>query len=218
MAIELQNKIQSGTIGRVWRSVVEIGLGADWDGIPPSHRLKDPALGGGALLDLGIYTLTYSSLIMGRGLYGDKHPDVKVVAAMDIVNGVDETSTVVLQYKTAEGNPQTAVCLPTVLADSQHDFGRIQGKEGSITLYTELGPSCPTGFRVKKGKAEEEDFRFDHPEGTFGFIYEADAVAQDIFAGRTEDARMPLSETLRIMRLMDQIRAQCGLGYPQDGD
>lgn len=135
---------------------------------------------------------------------------------MDIVDGVDETSTVIIQYQTADNRPQTAVCLSTVVANSQPDFGRIQGKNGAITLYTELGPSCPTGFRVKNAKGEEEDFRFNHPEGTFGFIYEADAVAQDILAGRKENERMPLSETLRIMRLMDQIRAQNGLVYPQD--
>lgn len=215
MLIELEKQIQSGVIGHVWRSVVEIGLGAPWDDFPKTHRLKDPALGGGALLDLGIYTLTYSSVIMGRGLYGDEHPKYKVTSSMDIVDGVDETTTVTLQYKTPDGRPQTAVCLPTVLADSQSDFGRIQGNKGTITLYTKHGPSCPTGFRVKNG-SDEKDFHFEHPEGTSGFIYEADAVAEDILAGRTENSRMPLSETLRVMRLMDQIRAQNDLVYPQD--
>ncbi|KAK7424848.1 hypothetical protein QQZ08_008478 [Neonectria magnoliae] len=216
LVIALEKKIQEGVIGRVWRSVIQIGLGADWDSLPEGHRLRDPALGGGALLDLCIYPISYSSVIMGGGKFGEEHPEIKVTSSMDIVNGVDEANVVTLQYKNPENNPQTAVCISTVLADSPPDFGRIEGKKGTITLYTKLGPSCPTSFRVKIGKREEEDFNFEHPEGTFGFIYEADAIAQDIFAGRTESERMPLAETLRVMRLMDQVRAQNGLVYPQD--
>ncbi|KAH7163485.1 hypothetical protein B0J13DRAFT_492135 [Dactylonectria estremocensis] len=216
LTIELEKKIQEGAIGRVWRSIIQIGFGGDWDALPASSRLKDPALGGGALLDLCVYPISYSSLIFGRGQRGEDHPEVKVTSSMDIANGADEADVVTLQYKTPDNHSQTAVCIATVLANSPRDFGRIEGKEGSITLYTELGPSCPTGFRVTNAKGEEEDFPFTHAEGTFGFIYEADAVAQDIFAGRTESARMPLAETLRVMRLLDQIRGQNGLVYPQD--
>ncbi|CAI4213456.1 unnamed protein product [Parascedosporium putredinis] len=215
-------RAKAGEKGELWRHRPRMALRhRNWPrprlGQPASNPPpEDPALGGGALLDLGIYTLTYSSVIMGRGLYGDAHPSPEMISSMDIVNGVDETTTVILQYKTTDGEPQTAVALATTLADSQRDFGRIQGKKGVITLYTEFGPSCPSGFRIRWADGSEQDFPFKHPEGTIGFIHEADAVAKDIFAGRTENERMPLAETLRMMRLMDRVRAQNGLVYPKN--
>lgn len=155
-------------------------------------------------------------MIMGAGRLGDEYPEAKVTSTLDLKDGVDESDTVIMQYRSSDGLQQTAISLATVHFSNSPDFGYIYGTNGSIVLYTEKGPSCPTGFRVTKGKEEVQDFRFDQAEGTMGFIHEADAVARDIVAGRTENAIMPLKESLRVMRLLDQIRAQNGLIYPQD--
>jgi dihydrodiol dehydrogenase / D-xylose 1-dehydrogenase (NADP) len=216
LAIELQKKIQSGVIGHMRRSIVEIGLVLDWDALPDSHRIKDPALGAGALLDIGIYPLTYSSLIMGGGKLGVDHPVPAVTSCMTINKGVDESDVIVLQYNTGTNTESTAIVMATMHHANPQEFGRIEGTKGSITLYTELGPSCPTGFRVTDSAGKVEDFKFEHPAGIVGFIYEADAVAQDIAAGKTENAIMPLDETMRVMKLMDEIRRQNGLVYPAD--
>ena len=88
-----------------------------------------------------------------------------------------------------------------------------------------IAASVPGGYRKKSGPQPghgEEDtrvvdmFRVERAEGTLGFFWEADAVAQDIAAGKTENTVMPLDESLRMMRLMDGIRKDCGLRYAQD--
>ncbi|KAH7112926.1 hypothetical protein B0J11DRAFT_554103 [Dendryphion nanum] len=216
LVIELEKHIQKNTIGRIRRSIIEFGLSLNWDSLPETSRIKDPALGAGALLDICIYPLTYSSVIFGRGKLGDEHPKTEVTSSLTIVNGVDESDVVVIKYKSIDGEAQSAICLSTVHFPNPPSFGRIEGTDGSIALYSKFGPSCPTGFRIKGLDGEESDHRFDHPAGTIGFIYEADAVARDIAAGRLENQRMPLAETLRMMKLMDEIRGHNGLEYPQD--
>ncbi|KAF3009170.1 hypothetical protein G7054_g1651 [Neopestalotiopsis clavispora] len=216
LVIELQKKIQAGAIGRVRRCIIEIGLILDFDSLPKESRLKDPALGAGALLDIGIYPLTYASVILGNGALGTSHPEVAVTPSLTIEDGVDGSGVVVLTYNKGTPEEATAITMSSLHSPNPPDFGRIEGTKGTITLYTDKGPSCPSGFRIKDASGKVEDFPFPQPTGTVGFIYEADAVALDIAAGRTENATMPLDETMRMMRLMDGVRKECGLVYPQD--
>ena len=194
--------------------------------LPPNSRLVDPTLGAGALLDIGVYTLTYASVIMGAGKVGDDHPHPKVTSSLDIVNGIDHSNAVILDYEAKAGERvptvgRTAVCTSTFHFKGAEDFARIEGSDGTITIFG-IAASCPSGFRVKKAanggvkKEQEQIIRFEQPLGTVGFVYEADAVAIDISNGRTENSVMPLDETLRMMRLMDGIRKDAGLVYPQD--
>lgn len=198
------------------RSIVEIGLALDWDTLPETHRIRDPAFGAGALLDIGVDALTYASLVMDDGKLGTEHPLPAVTSSLTINKGIDESDVIVLQYNKGTSTEATSVILTTLHHENPQDFGRIEGTKGSITLYNELAPSRTNGFRVKDLEGHVEDFRFEHPPGFAGFIHEADAVAQDIAAGRTENATMPLDETVRMMRLMDEIRKQNGLVYDAD--
>ncbi|KAJ4248357.1 hypothetical protein NW762_012686 [Fusarium torreyae] len=216
MVLELQNKIQRGVVGRVRRSIVEIGLKADWAEQPSTSRLKDPALGGGALLNIGFYPLTFASVVYGDGLLGEPHPKVKVTSQLMVVEGVDESDAILLTYTAQDGFRSSAICLATVHSRHSSEFGRIEGTEGSIILFTDTGPSSPRGFQIRSKDGKEEKFSFSHEPGTLGFVYEADGVAMDIAAGKLESDVMPLGETLRMMRLMDEIRAQNNFGYPQD--
>ncbi|KAJ5771781.1 hypothetical protein N7520_002310 [Penicillium odoratum] len=61
-------------------------------------------------------------------------------------------------------------------------------------------------------------FRFEKACGGKGFYYEADSIALDIAAGRKQSEIMPLDETLRAMRLIDEARAKGGAKFPQDDD
>ena len=65
----------------------------------------------------------------------------------------------------------------------------------------------------KKGK---EDQKFEFERVGRGFYWEADAVAVDIMKGRKEDERMPWTETIRVMELLDEVRRQGGVVFPQD--
>lgn len=74
----------------------------------------------------------------------------------------------------------------------------------------------PRKVTIKRAGKEDEVREYEPEVGT-GFFWEADAVALDVAAGRTENAVMPVGESARMMRLMDDVRAKCGLRYPQDG-
>ena len=65
-------------------------------------------------------------------------------------------------------------------------------------------------------RGNEEVFRFEETTGGKGFYYEADAIALDICSGKKESGVMPLDETLRVMQIMDEVRAQGGAKFPQD--
>lgn len=204
------------TIGNIQRVFVDFGIAIPLSELPADSRLKNPALGAGALLDIGIYSLTYASIILGTGRLGNEHPQPKVASTLDVVNGIDESNVVVLSYDEPKA---TAICTSTIKNKSSEDFARIEGSEGTITIFG-IAASCPSGFRISRTGSDETQieqvFKFDHPPGTVGFFYEADAVAIDVINGRKESGTMPLDETLRMLRLMDSIRADGGLVYPQD--
>lgn len=220
--------IEKESIGEVQRFFMDFGNKMPLDTLPTNSRLKDPTLGAGALLDIGVYTLTYASIIMGDFRVGKQHPQLeRVTSSLDVVNGMDEANVVVLDYPSAgagTNRKKTAICSSTFRYRSAEDFARIEGTNGSIIIFG-VAASMPTGFRIVSGPQPgfgeadtriERTYLVEKPEGTMGFFWEADAVAADIANGRTENATMPLDESLRMMRLMDQIRRQGGLLYPQD--
>ena len=215
-----QEIVGNRSIGDVHRMFVDFGNLMPLDTLPADSRSKDPALGAGALLDIGVYPLTYASLIMGDFKLGKQHPKVQTTSSLTIVDGMDESNVVVLNYPTGK----TAICSSTFRYRSGENFARIEGSAGEIVIFGPAG-SVPMGFRLKSGprpgvaeedNREERTYTVEKPVGALGFFWEADAVALDIAAGRLENATMPLDESLRMMRLMDDVRRQNGLLYPQD--
>ncbi|PVH85959.1 NAD(P)-binding protein [Cadophora sp. DSE1049] len=221
--------VDKASIGQVERFFMDFGNYMPLDDLPASSRLKDPTLGAGALLDIGIYTLTYASFIMGDFKVGDAHPKPsRVLSSLSISHGIDESNVIVLEYPATSSSikyhAKTAILSSTFRYRTSEDFARIEGSSGTITIFGPAG-SLPGGFRTVAGPRPgfgEADTRkvrtytVERPEGTLGFFWEADAVAHDIANGRTENAVMPLDESLRIMKLMDEIRKEGGLVYPQD--
>jgi dihydrodiol dehydrogenase / D-xylose 1-dehydrogenase (NADP) len=223
-----QEIIEKRAIGDVQRFFMDFGNKMPLSSLPANSRLKDSALGAGALLDIGIYPLTYASLILGNFKVGKQHPQItSVTSSLAISNGMDESNVVVLDYPGSDAGSQpsrTAICTSTFRYRSAEDFARIEGSEGEIVIFGPAG-SVPMGFRIKSGQQPgfgeadarvERTYNVEKPPGTLGFFWEADAVAFNIADGRLEDPTMPLDESLRMMGLMDQIRRQGGLVYPQD--
>jgi dihydrodiol dehydrogenase / D-xylose 1-dehydrogenase (NADP) len=174
----------------------------------PGSRVADLALGAGSLLDIGMYTLTWESMIM-HAQAGDV--EIPTVTSSLILNkGVDEISTVVLSY--AKKRAQ-AICTASYLYKTEPEFCRVEGTEGTIHILGRA-TSKPHTLIVRKKGAEEKKLEFVF-EG-WGFFEEADAAARDIRDGKLENNTMPLEETIRIMELMDLVRKQSGLRYPQD--
>jgi predicted dehydrogenase len=168
--------------------------------IPKSdgHRLHRPDLGGGALLDLGVYPISLASHIFG--------PPSTVTAVGQIApHGVDLQTSIVLTYDTG-----AHAVLTTTLNAGTANRATITGTEARIDIDDVW--YAPTSFSLVTRGAAEPD-RFQHcPVGT-GLWYQAQAVGDLLRAAETESPLMPLDETVTIMETMDSIRDQIGLTY-----
>ncbi|MEP6754210.1 MAG: gfo/Idh/MocA family oxidoreductase, partial [Chthonomonadales bacterium] len=166
----------------------------------PNGRLFDPLLGGGALLDVGIYPISLSSMIFGE-------PDRITGLATMCETGVDEQSAFLL------GHPGGSISvLSTAVRTETPHTAVIMGTEGMITIPAPFWK--PQGLIIQRaGKPEE---RIDLPTDSTGFQFEAAHVAECLREGRIESPVIPLSESLSIMRTLDTLRAQWGLTYPTE--
>ncbi|KAF3393734.1 putative D-xylose 1-dehydrogenase [Penicillium rolfsii] len=182
----------------------------------PSARTASLALGAGALLDIGLYTLTWASLVLDTSPSRDLTVEPGLTASMvfhsetDLSMRIDEEVAVVLKYP--DLNAQ-AICTASLRHRTGPEFAHVHGPKGSIAIGGG-GASAPS-FLVVRLQGQEEK-RLDLPVEGRGFHYEADAVAQDIRAGRLENATCSHCHSLTIMNRMDRARALCGLKYPQE--
>lgn len=165
--------------------------------VGPQHRLFNHELGGGALLDLGIYPLQLCSLVLGA-------PDRIVADGQIGETGVDEHTVVVLHHP----GGAMGVAKASLRADLRCS-ARISGSEGVIELPPFM--HCPDWVTVTSGG------RTDRIEAGFegdGLRFEIAAVNRCIAGGLVECPVWPLSESLAIARTMDTARAAMGLAYP----
>jgi predicted dehydrogenase len=164
----------------------------------PTSRLYDPALGGGALLDLGIYPVSFASYVLGT-------PDRVTAVSDPTTTGVDAQTSIVLQY----AGGRHAV-LTTTLGASTANVATIVGTEGRIEIDRTWYQ--PTSFTMTLQSGEVE--RFEEPRVGHGLRFEAAEVGRCLREGRLESDVMPLDETRSIMATLDEVRRQIGLGYP----
>ncbi len=190
--------LAGGAIGDVRMLAADFGFRASFD---PQGRLFDPHLGGGALLDVGIYPISLASLVFGAppsrvsSLAHLGQSSVDEQAAM--IFGYDQGQLALLSSATRTNTPQEAV---------------ISGTEGQIRIHTPWWQACTLTLSVQG----EEDQVLRLPFEGNGYNYEAVEVMDCLRGGKTESDLMPLDETLAIMRTLDQIRAQWGLSYPME--
>lgn len=196
-------------IGDVQRMFCDFGINMNMAAIPSHSRLKDPALGAGALLDLGIYPVAFGNLFLD-GRVGDEAERPAVSACMKLVDGIDHANVVILNY---EAKKRVAILSSTLQFKTADAFCRIEGSKGELRISGPAG-SVPKDITIIQNGKAPRTIKYTHPGK--GFYFEADQVALDIGAGRTENSIMPLAESLRMMELLDGIRHHCGLRYPQD--
>jgi dihydrodiol dehydrogenase / D-xylose 1-dehydrogenase (NADP) len=178
--------------------------------LPSTARTAERSLGAGALLDIGIYTLTWASIILDQHPDNDTSKPPSISSTMSFNRGVDEMTSLVLNYPALSCH---AILTVSMQYKSAAEFCRIEGSNGVITIG---GPAAsnPEFILVREnGKAER---RLDFKKPGRGFYFEADQIAIDLKGGKLESDVMPLNETLRIMTIMDSIRKANGLTYPQD--
>lgn len=196
--VRIREIIASGALGTIRSILVDHTQDITDD---PAHRLNALELGGGALLDLGIYPVSFIWDVLGA-------PDSVVASAVFKSTGADAQVAAILRY----GNQAIAVALAG--SDSAgRNIATIHGTAGRIEIDAVW--YRPTTFR-RYDEAEQvvETYRSDVTGG--GMQYEAAELERRIREGLTPATALPPSQTLAIMRCMDDIRAQIGLRYPSE--
>jgi len=191
--------LAAGTLGEIALVTADHG---QWFAADPQFRLFSPELGGGALLDLGIYPVSFASMVLG--------PPQRITAVSSpAFTGVDATTTMIFQYP----GPAHAA-LTTTLSARTANRAAISGSRARL----EFGEWFyrPTTVCVTDRDGTEIE-RFEEPQQGNGLRYQAAEVGRCLRAGLTESPLLPLAETLSIMEAMDEIRRQIGLRYPAFG-
>ncbi|WP_182199703.1 Gfo/Idh/MocA family protein [Paraliobacillus salinarum] len=191
---QVQKWIASNEIGDIRLVRADFGLRAPW---LPESRLLNPKLGGGALLDTGIYPVSFASMILGP------NPEKIMSTAHIGETGVDEHFSILLSYpdgKTASLNGAIRVGLK--------NEATIHGTKGYIQIpsfHSAREASLHVGDTIQTFKDNRE---------ALGLCFEAEEVGRLLQNNQMESDIISLNESLQIMKLMDQIRTQWGLTYP----
>lgn len=196
---QVRQWLAEDAIGEVRNMTADFGFRANFN---PEGRLLNPELGGGALLDIGVYIVSMASMVYG------KQPD-RVAALADIgTTGVDEQTTMAFRYDSgAMAALSCAVRTDTPRAVS------ILGTRGNIHIPTPFYDA----YAVTLNADSEEPVTIEPDRVENGFKYEIEEAGRCLREGRQESATLPLDETLAIMRTLDAVRAEIGLQYPMEG-
>ncbi len=189
--------IERGDIGEVRTVSANLGYKIDMN-----DRLTNPALAGGALLDLSVYTLNFASMVLGD--------DVKRIAASEVKTdtGVDGQDSIMIEYH--DGRMADLFTTIYTLTDRR---GLICGRDGFIQVENINNPQQIRVYGSNRNAVEMKAC-IDVPEQISGYEYEVVSCMKAIAEGRIECPEMPHSQTITIMHQMDEIRKQWGLVYP----
>jgi predicted dehydrogenase len=197
--IRLREIVAAGTLGEIRTIIADHNQDLPDDA---KHRILNPDLGGGALLDLGIYPVSFAWDIFG------KPTSVTAISTAAESTGVDRQTAILLGY----GGGEQAV-LHTALDTLGPNTAVVIGTHGRIEVesvwYT------PTGFTVYNEKNEVIE-RFDQDVVRRGMQYEGIALEDIVASGKLEGTELSPSETIEIMETLDEIRRQIGLRYPTE--
>ena len=161
----------------------------------PGHRLFDPALGGSALLDLGVYPVWFSHFVLGEPL------SVTAIGSL-APTGVDAQSVLTLGY---ESDAQAVVTTGSFTRGTHAAV--IAGHQARLEVD---GFHTGGAITVRSG---DQTLRWSDPHQTqrdHGHAYQAAAMAADVAAGRTESPLHSLDDTMAVMRVLDEARQQLG--------
>jgi predicted dehydrogenase len=191
----IRSLLADGRLGDVRLLTAEHGV---WFEHNPAHRMFDPHLGGGALLDLGVYPVSFASMVLGD-------PSSVTAVSQFGDTGVDAQTAVVLRYEQG----RQAVATNTMEAWLTNR-ATIAGTAARIDIEGMWYRATSFTLTERTGAVERYEFPVD---GT-GLRFQAEEVARCVRAGLRESPVMPLDESCRIMGTLDEIRAQIGLKYP----
>ncbi len=196
--VRLRSLLAQGRIGELtW-------LQASFHSNPPreaGNRFFDLSMGGGALLDLGIYPISFASMAFGG-------PPQRIASSVALAEtGVDERFGALFEYA---GGGRAA--LSAGFGGYFEDEVVLQGAEGQIRLPRFGGWKFDRLIIETQNGVEE----LQEPLQGGGYGYQAAEVARCLQAGRLESPVMPLDESLAIMKTLDELRAQWSLAFSNE--
>ncbi|HEY4269741.1 MAG TPA: Gfo/Idh/MocA family oxidoreductase [Galbitalea sp.] len=184
--------LDDGALGDV--KLVTVNLGWQW-AYDPTSRGYDPALGGGAMLDAGVYSLWFSHFVLGA-------PTSIQAAGILAETGVDTQAVVTLDH----GGRAQSMVSTTILVNTP-GLATIHGTGASLEFTQNF--VFPADFVVTEGD-ERLDWRNTGPTGRDGLAWQAVALAGYVHEGRTDSPLHCLDDAIEVMETIDAVRAQVG--------
>ena len=197
--VALRGLVADGAIGEVRSVQADLGTVRPYD---PAHRLFDLALGGGALLDLGVYVVSFAQMLLGT-------PSRVVAAGSLFPSGVDAEASLLLDY----GDGRTAT-LMTSLRNALPGQARVFGTRGWIDVLPRF--HHPETIVLHRAGAEPETIT--RPRLGSGYAHELIEVTECLRGGRKESAVMPLSDSLAVQTLLGEAAEQLGVRHAEAPD
>ncbi|TFL01142.1 hypothetical protein BDV98DRAFT_568546 [Pterulicium gracile] len=204
--------------------------------LPLMHRLVDPKLGGGAMLDLGPYPLAWALMTILEHPANNLQPPSSIQSSVIkfAPTGVDQNTTITLTFSnptstwksssdTTGPKPFTATAIlhSSLTIPDPTPGAVIRCERGTIEIHAPIPRS--TGFTVKyyngpgegeAGKVKKEFTREFEYEG-FGWHFQADEVARCVWGGKLESEQWGHEKSLVMMSVFDEVRRQCGYVFPE---
>lgn len=188
--------IQEGQIGEVKMVQASFGISKPF---APSHRLYDLKLAGGALLDVGIYPITFAQMIM------QKVPEQILASANIGQSGVDESNAVTLKY------PGGAIAsVNSAISTQTSHEAWVYGSKGKIKIPTFWHPQEAFLF------TDSGEERHSTAHKVNGYEYEIEEVQRCLLHGLIESPEMTWQHSKIVLTIMDEVRKQIGLRYPHE--
>lgn len=194
MSRTIAELVRKGAVGTPYLLSANLGYA-----ITNRERLVRPELAGGALLDVGVYTLNFAAMVFGTEILSTTSTCVK----MD--NGLDAQDSITLVYP----GERMAVLNSSMLARSDRQ-GIISGDGGHMIIDN---INNPQSIKVLDGNYQTVA-EYHAPSQVTGFEYEVNACIDALDKGLLQTLDMPHDETLRIMRQMDALRKEWGVRFP----
>jgi predicted dehydrogenase len=196
VVVALRELVADGAIGEVRSVQADLGVAREYD---PADRLFDLALGGGALLDLGVYVTSFAQMLLGA-------PERVVAAGSLFPSGADAEATLLLDY----GDGRSAT-LTTSLRNALPGQARVFGTTGWIDVLPRF--HHPETIVLHRAGAEPETITRS-PLGA-GYAHELIEVTECVRAGRPESAVMPLADTVTVQSLLGEAAEQLGVRHAE---
>ena len=242
LSIYVRELITSGKLGNVMRVTADnsVNFNPRENWADNKHRMVNPDLAGGALLDLGIYSLTwvFQTLYLTQPSGKRKAPKVASFVTPYDQTGVDESTTIMLSFPREGGEAHAIATTSFSLSGDPDDKGtggpavRVQGTKGEVQVFAPTPRPTKTRLILTDGTVEDRDWPQpgpgagsgwtngfgggSNPEGEgHGMFWEADEAATAILEGRKEGRFEDLEESIVIMEVMDEVRRQNNLKLPE---